>query len=102
MELNQSKQLPNQLPIRIKINPQYSMKHHLNNHQINLIVNDQTYLVPMNPHNPHPQDVQFLRNINPIYLVLEMMQYKQNVKEVHDKVYEVGLNQQIIIDHLLL
>jgi len=77
------------------------MNHHLNNHQINLIVNDQIYLVQMNPYNLY-QHVQFRRNINQVYLVLEMMIHKQN--EVHDKVYEVGYNKQIIkivIDHLL-
>jgi len=79
------------------------MKHHHNNHQINLIVNDQIYLVQMNPYNLY-QHVQFRKNLNQMYLVLEIMIYKQNVNQVHDKVYEVGLSKQlieIIIDHLL-
>jgi hypothetical protein len=80
------------------------MKHHLlNNRPINLIVNDQISLALMNPLNLLQHD-QLQIDLNRVSLEREMMIHKQNVKEVHGKVYEVGLNQQIfniVIDHLL-
>lgn len=103
MELMLSKLLLSQMSIRRRINRQSSMNHYRNNHRIDLIVNAQISSVPMNPLNLL-QDDQWRTDSNRISSVVATMIVKANVKEEHDKVYEVGLNQHmsnIIIDHLL-